>query len=130
MKSLFTKIIEGEIPSYKIDEDDKFFAFLDINPLTEGHVLIVPKQQTDYYFDLPDELLKEMTVYSKKIANAIRKSIRCKRVGIMIMGFDVPHAHLHLIPINVTKDMDITKPRLKLTPEEFKKIAEKIKKEL
>lgn len=130
MKSIFTKIIEGEIPSYKIDEDDKFFAFLDINPLTEGHVLIVPKQQTDYYFDLPDELLKEMTVYSKKIANAIRKSIRCKRVGIMIMGFDVPHAHLHLIPINATKDMDIAKPRLKLTPEEFKKIAEKIKKEL
>lgn len=126
MKSIFSKIIDGEIPSYKIYEDNDFFAFLDINPMSKGHTLLVPKIQIDYFFDLPDDLLQKMTVCSKKIAKAIQLATKCKRVGQMVIGFDVPHAHLHLIPLNSTADINISSPKLKLHTDEFELIKSQI----
>lgn len=126
MATIFTKIIAGEIPCYKIAENDKFFAFLDIKPMAKGHVLVVPKVETDYIFDLDDEVLADMIVYSKKIAKAIAKSISCKRIGLMIVGMEVPHAHIHLIPINEESDMSLANPRLDLTEQELKAIANSI----
>jgi len=126
MASIFSKIIAGEIPSYKIAEDDKFFAFLDINPMAKGHTLVVPKVETDYLFDLDDQLLSEMVVFSKKTAKAIEKAIPCKRIGMMVIGMEVPHAHIHLIPINKESDMNLSNPRLKFSQEELKQIAENI----
>lgn len=126
MASIFTKIVKGEIPSYKIAEDDKFFAFLDINPMAKGHVLVIPKEETDYLFDLSDETLTGMTIFSKKIAKAIKEAISCQRVGMMVIGMEVPHAHIHLIPINKESDMSLTNPRLKLSQEEFQEIAKNI----
>ncbi|HKK61419.1 MAG TPA: HIT family protein [Bacteroidales bacterium] len=126
MASIFTKIIQGEIPSYKIAEDDKFFAFLDINPLSQGHTLIVPKIEEDYLFDLDSVLLGEMMIFSKKVALAIDKVIDCKRVGVAVLGLEVPHAHIHLCPINGIYDIDFSKPKLKLSDEEFRDIANKI----
>ena len=126
MASIFTKIIRGEIPSYKIAEDDKFFAFLDINPLSKGHTLVVPKVEEDYLFDLDSDLLGEMMIFSKKVALAIDKVIDCKRVGVAVLGLEVPHAHIHLCPINGIYDIDFSKPKLKLTDEEFREIADKI----
>lgn len=117
----------GEIPCYKIAEDNNYFAFLDINPLAEGHTLVVPKKETDYIFDLDDELLAGMTVFAKKIARAIGKSVPCKRVGVAVVGLEVPHAHIHLIPISNLGDVDFARPKLKFTPEEFQAIAAKIK---
>ena len=130
MASIFTKIIRGEIPSYKIAEDENYYAFLDINPLAKGHTLIVPKKETDYLFDLDDDLLAGMSVFSKKVALAIENVIPCARIGIAVLGLEVPHAHIHLIPINSETDISFSKPKLKLSDEEFREIAEKIKKAL
>jgi histidine triad (HIT) family protein len=126
MPTIFSRIIKGEIPCYKIAEDDHFFAFLDINPLAEGHTLVIPKEETDYIFDLDDKLLAGMMVFAKKVALAIGKTMPCKKVGIAVLGLEVPHAHIHLIPINELGDIDFMKPKLKFTPEEFKVTAAKI----
>jgi histidine triad (HIT) family protein len=123
MASIFSKIVAGDIPCYKIAENDKFFAFLDINPLAKGHTLVIPKQETDYLFDLDDEQYKDLFVFAKKIAIAIKKTIPCKKVGIAVVGLEVAHAHIHLIPLNDVYDIDFKKDKLKLTPEEFGKIA-------
>ncbi len=126
MSSIFTKIINGEIPSYKIAENDKFYAFLDINPLAKGHTLVIPKQEIDYIFDINDDLLSEMFVFAKKIAKAIEKSISCERIGVTVIGLEVPHAHIHLIPINSITDMDFSKTKLDLSTEEFLQIRDSI----
>ena len=123
MYSIFSKIISGEIPSYKIAENEKFFAFLDIMPLAIGHTLVVPKKEIDYIFDLPENLLAEMMVFSKNVAKKIEKSIECDRIGVSVIGLEVPHAHIHLIPINSIADMDFSKEKLKLSHEEFIKVA-------
>jgi len=126
MASIFTRIINGEIPCYKIAEDENYLAFLDINPLANGHTLIVPKMEIDYIFDLNDELLAGMTVFSKKVAKAIEKSVPCKRIGIAVLGLEVPHAHIHLIPINKLGDINFANPKMKFTPEEFAATAKLI----
>lgn len=128
MSTIFSRIITGEIPSYKIAENDRFYAFLDINPMSKGHTLVVPKQETDYLFDLDDPLLGDMAVFAKKVAKAIGKAIPCKRVGMMVIGLEVPHAHIHLIPIRKEGDMSLANPKLQLPAEEFEEIAEKIRK--
>jgi histidine triad (HIT) family protein len=130
MSSIFTKIVRGEIPCYKIGEDENYFAFLDIHPLAKGHTLVIPKQETDYIFDLDDDLLAGMLVFAKKIARAIDQSIPCKRVGIAVLGLEVPHAHIHLIPINDIGDINFNRDKLKLSPEEFTAIASKIRENL
>jgi histidine triad (HIT) family protein len=130
MESVFSKIAKGEIPSYKIAEDDRYFAFLDINPLAEGHTLVIPKRETDYIFDMGDEELGGMMIFAKKVALALGKAVPCKRIGIAVIGLEVPHAHIHLVPLNSIYDIDFKKPKLKLTPEEFQDIAERIRKEL
>jgi histidine triad (HIT) family protein len=127
MPSIFTKIISGEIPSYKIAEDENYFAFLDIFPLSKGHTLVVPKRETDYLFDLEDDVLAGMMVFSKKVALAIGKSVPCLRVGVAVVGLEVPHAHIHLIPLHSVHDIDFSRPKLKLEKEEFEKIAEAIR---
>lgn len=124
--TIFSKIIAGEIPSYKIAENDRFFAFLDIFPLVEGHVLVVPKAETDKFFDLTDDYLAEILLFAKPIAHAIEKAFICDRCGISVIGLEVPHAHLHLAPINNANDLNFTKGKLKLTADELKKIQEKI----
>ncbi|HDR68347.1 MAG TPA: HIT family protein [Bacteroidaceae bacterium] len=126
MSSVFTKIVRGEIPSYKIYEDDRYYAFLDINPLAKGHTLVIPKVETDYLFDLDDDLIAGMLVVSKKIARAIDKTMNCKRVGVAVLGLEVPHAHIHLIPINSLYDIEFSRPKLKLSTQEFENIAERI----
>ena len=127
MATIFSKIIAGDIPSYKIAEDDKFYAFLDINPMAKGHTLVVPKQATDYIFDLDDALLGEMIIFSKRVAQAIEKAISCKRVGVMVIGLEVPHAHIHLVPIQKEGDLNLSNPKIKLSSDEFIEIADKIK---
>jgi histidine triad (HIT) family protein len=124
--TLFSKIIAGEIPSYKIAENEQFFAFLDIHPLVEGHVLVIPKIEVDKFFDVPDDYLAKMLVFSKPIAKAIEKSFRCNRVGLAVIGLEVPHAHLHLVPINGMDDLNFTRGKLKLKPEQLKAAQEKI----
>jgi histidine triad (HIT) family protein len=124
--TIFSKIIAGQIPSYKIAESDKFFAFLDIFPLREGHVLVVPKIETDKFFDLPEEYLAELLVFARPIAKAIEKSFDCNRCGLSVVGLEVPHAHLHLIPINSADDLNFNRPKLKLTDEQFREIQKKI----
>lgn len=126
MATIFSKIIAGEIPSYKVAEDERFFAFLDINPVAKGHTLVVPKQEIDYLFDLDDELLSGLALFSKKVAVAVKKAVPCQRVGVLVMGLEVPHAHVHLIPIQNEGDLNPSKPKLSLTKEEFKKIADDI----
>lgn len=127
MPTIFSRIISGEIPAYKIAEDEKYLAFLDINPLVEGHTLVIPKQEIDYIFDIEDELLAGMMVFAKKVAAAIGKTMPCKKVGVVVLGLEVPHAHIHLIPINSIYDTEFSKPKLKLSPEKFKEIENKIK---
>lgn len=127
MATIFSRIIAGEIPSYKIAENDKFFAFLDVSPRVKGHTLVVPKKEIDYIFDIEDELLAEMMVFAKRIAKAIETAIPCKRIGVMVLGLEVPHAHIHLLPIQSEKDMNLSNPKLKLEAEEFTEIARKIK---
>ena len=126
MASIFSKIVAGEIPSYKIAETADFYAFLDIFPVAKGHTLVIPKKEVDYYFDLDDELIAEMNVFAKKIAVAIKKAVPCKRIGTTVIGLEVPHAHLHLIPINTMADMNFAN-KMKLSKEEFLEIAESIK---
>lgn len=126
MATIFSRIIKGEIPSYKIAEDEKFYAFLDISPRVKGHTLVVPKLEVDYIFDIDDELLAEMIVFAKKVAKAIEVAIPCKRVGVMVLGLEVPHAHIHLLPLQSENDMNLSNPKLTLTDEEFAEIAEKI----
>lgn len=126
MSSIFTKIVNGEIPSYKVAETEEFYAFLDIFPLTKGHTLVVPKKEIDYIFDIDDKSLAEMMLFSKTIAKAIKSVVPCERVGVAVIGLEVPHAHIHLIPINQMSDIDFAKEKMKLAPEEFADLAQKI----
>ncbi len=126
MATIFSKIVAGEIPSYKVAEDDKFYAFLDISPLVKGHTLVVPKKEVDYIYDLSDEELAAMHVFAKHVALAIQKAFPCRKVGEAVIGLEVPHAHIHLIPIQNESDMLFSNPKLKLSDEEFKSIAERI----
>lgn len=125
--TLFSKIIRGDIPCYKIAEDVKFFAFLDISPMTKGHTLVVPKIEEDYIFDLEDELLGDMMIFSKKIAVAIQKALPCVRVGIVVLGMEIPHAHIHLVPLNNESDLNFRNPKLKLDSDEMSRIADQIR---
>ena len=125
-ESIFTKIIKGEIPSFKIAEDDNFIAFLDIMPLKRGHTLVVPKVQIDYIYDLPNKMLSDLMIFSKKVAKKIESKIECKRIGVAVIGLEVPHAHVHLIPINNLRDMDFSQPKLSLTSSEMQEIADLI----
>ena len=126
MASIFTKIVNREIPAYIVHEDEKFLAFLDINPLKEGHTLIVPKVEVDYIFDLEDQLISDMMIFAKKVAKGIEKVVDCKRVGIAVVGLEVPHCHIHLIPINKIEDMNFSNGPIKLSNEQFLEIAKKI----
>lgn len=128
--TIFSKIIAGQIPSYKIAENEKFFAFLDIAPLVEGHVLVIPKMEVDNLWDVPDEYLQEMLVFAKPIAKAIERSFRCNRCGISVIGLEVPHAHMHLVPINGMNDLNFTRGKMKVTPEQLKATQEKILQQL
>jgi len=129
MASIFTKIVQGEIPSYKVAEDENFLAFLDIFPIAVGHVLVIPKKETDYLFDLDNESYAGLMLFSKRVAVALKKAIPCKKVGVVVLGLEVPHAHIHLVPLNRESDINFSKPKLSLTAEEFSKTAEKIAKE-
>lgn len=126
MASIFTKIVNGEIPCYKVAENDKFLAFLDVNPLVKGHTLVIPKQEVDYIFNLEDNLLGELTVFAKQVALKVEKATPCKRIGVAVIGLEVPHTHIHLIPINSVSDIDFSQPKLKLSPEEFEETLSKI----
>lgn len=130
MSTIFSKIAKGEIPSYKIAEDEDFFVFLDINPMAKGHTLVIPKKEVDYIFDLDDEVLAKLNIFAKKIAIAQKEALQCLRIGSMVIGLEVPHAHIHLIPINKELDMSLSNPRLKLSEEEFIEIANAIKAKL
>ena len=130
MESIFSKIIRGDIPSYKIAEDENYFAFLDINPLAEGHILVIPKQEIDYIFDMEDGLYQGLFLFAKRVATAMRKVIPCERIGIAVIGLEVRHTHIHLVPINTVYDIDFKKPKLKFSPEEFSATAEKVRKAL
>jgi histidine triad (HIT) family protein len=124
--TIFSKIIAGEIPSYKIAEDENFIAFLDVFPLVKGHVLVVPKTEVDKIFDLPDHYLSSMLVFAKPIAHAIEKTMDCNRCGISVMGLEIPHAHMHLVPINSANDLNFTQPKIKLSEEEMEAVRTKI----
>ncbi len=126
MASIFSRIVAGEIPSYKVAENDMFYAFLDINPLAKGHTLVIPKREVDYFFDLTDEEIGAMQVFAKKVATAIKEAYPCVKVGQAVLGLEVPHAHIHLVPMQSEKDMLFTNPKLKLTAEEFAGIAQRI----
>jgi histidine triad (HIT) family protein len=127
--SIFSKIAAGEIPSYKCAENEKFYAFLDINPLAKGHTLVIPRREEDYLFDLSDEELAEMAVFAKRVAIAIKKAFPCVKVGMAVLGLEVPHAHIHLVPMQSEKDMLFSNPKLQLSKEEFEEIAAKIREE-
>jgi len=127
MSSIFTKIVQGEIPSYKIAENDSCFAFLDIQPLREGHTLVIPKLEVDYIFDLPANVYNELWAFAAEISRAINASFDCKRIGVAVVGLEVPHAHIHLIPIDRVSDMDFSKPKLNLGKEQFQSICDRIK---
>jgi len=127
MATIFTRIVNGEIPCYKIAEDDKYFAFLDINPIREGHTLVITKQETDYIFDLNDDTLAGLIVFSKKISKAISSAIPCARIGVAVVGLEIPHTHIHLVPIDTVQDLDFKNPKLRFTPEQFRETAEKIR---
>lgn len=126
MASIFSKIVAGEIPSYKIAENDKFYAFLDINPVVKGHTLVIPKKEIDYIFDIDDNTLGEMMIFAKKVATGIKQAIPCVKVGVAVIGLEVNHAHIHLCPINNEGDLNFANPKLKLTTEEFQQIAASI----
>lgn len=129
MASIFTRIINGEIPCYKVAENDDYFAFLDINPLAEGHTLVVPKMEVDYIFDLDDQTLAGMMLFAKSVAAKIKAAVDCKRVAVVVLGLEVPHAHIHLIPMNSEADVDFHREKLQLTPKQFSQIAEKLSKQ-
>ncbi len=124
--SIFSKIAAGEIPSYKCAENEKFYAFLDINPVAKGHTLVIPRREVDYIFDMEDDEIAEFQVFAKKVAKALRAAFPCKKVAEVVLGLEVPHAHIHLIPMNTETDVDFRKEKLTLTQEEFKEIADKI----
>ncbi len=126
MATIFSKIINGEIPCYKVAEDENHLAFLDINPLAKGHTLVIPKKENDYIFDLADDELQALTLFAKKTAVALKKSVLCKRIGIAVIGLEVPYTHIHLIPMNQVSDMNFANPKLKLSGDELKEISEKI----
>lgn len=130
MASIFSRIATGEIPCYKIAESERYFAFLDINPLTPGHTLVIPKREVDYLYDLDDVEIAEINIFAKKVAEALRKAIPCLRIGSAVIGLEVPHAHIHLIPIQKEKDMLFSNPKLKLSPEEMERIAAEIRAQL
>lgn len=130
MASIFTRIINREIPGHILAEDDTYIAFLDVMPLVHGHVLVVPKQEVDYIFDLDDKTLSGLYIFAKKVAKAIKKAVPCKRVGIAVIGLEVPHTHVHLVPMNSVGDINFTQPKLKPSQEELSAVAEKIRKEL
>ncbi len=126
MASIFTKIVNGEIPCHKIDENDEFLAFLDIMPLAEGHTLVIPKTEVDYIYDLDDDVLGRLHIFAKKVARKIEKVIPCERIGVAVIGLEVPHAHVHLIPLNSVSDINFERPKLNLSQEELTVIAAKI----
>jgi histidine triad (HIT) family protein len=126
MATIFTKIVQGKIPAYKIAEDDKHLAFLDINPLAKGHALAIPKQEVDYVLDMDDKALADLMIFAKKVGKAIEKVVNCKRMGVTIIGLEVPHTHIHLIPINTIYDMDFKQPKLKFSEQEFTALREEI----
>ncbi len=126
MSTVFSKIVNGEIPCYKIAEDENFLAFLDINPIAKGHTLVIPKKEIDYIFDIEDDMYQEFFLFAKKVAASLKKCIQCERIGMAVVGLEVPHAHIHLIPIKSIYDIDFSKPKLKLSNEEFGLIAERI----
>ena len=127
MPSLFSRIVKGEIPAHQVAESDRFLAFLDINPLATGHTLVIPKQETDYLFDLDDETYAGLMAFCKQVAAAIERTVPCKRIGVAVIGLEVPHAHVHLIPINKVSDMNFANPKLKLTAEELAAVASTIR---
>ncbi len=127
MSSIFTKIVNREIPSYTIAEDDRFYAFLDINPLAKGHTLVIPKQEVDYIFDLDNETYEQLWVFAKKVAAKIEKVVPCERIGIAVIGLEVPHAHIHLVPINQVSDINFARPKLQFSAEEMEQLAEAIR---
>ncbi len=126
MASIFTKIVNGEIPCHKVAENDNYLAFLDINPLKKGHVLVIPKQEVDYIFDLSDEVLSGLTLFAKEVSKKIKSAFPCNRIGVTVIGLEVPHAHIHLVPIDTMDDMNFTNPKLNLSSEELQNIAKKI----
>lgn len=126
MSSIFSKIVAGDIPSYKLAEDDNYLAFFDINPLKKGHTLVIPKKEVDYIFDLDNDTYAGLMQFAKRVAHAIEKHVGCKRIAVVVLGLEVPHAHVHLIPIDSEKDVQFSNPRVKMPPEEFKALAEKI----
>jgi histidine triad (HIT) family protein len=128
--TIFSKIISGEIPAYKVAETIDFLAFLDINPLAEGHVLVIPKQEVDYLFDMDDALYTELQIFAKIVATALKKAVPCKKVGVAVIGLEVPHAHIHLIPMNRVDDMNFSRPKLTFTPEELEATGDKIREAL
>lgn len=130
MASIFTKIINGEIPGHKIAETEKFYAFLDVFPLVAGHVLVIPKKEIDYIFDIEDQELSEMIVFAKSIAKAIKKAVPCKRIGMSVIGLEVPHAHIHLVPMNSSNDLNFTREKMKPSDKELFEMAEKIRLQL
>jgi len=125
--TIFSKIVAGEIPAYKVAETNDYLAFLDISPLAEGHVLVIPKQEVDYIFDLDDELYTGLQIFAKIVAKGLRKAIPCKRIGVAVIGLEVPHAHIHLIPMNSVSDLNFARPKLSFTPEQLQATAEKIR---
>lgn len=127
MATIFSKIVSGELPAYKVEENDQFLAFLDIQPIVKGHVLVIPKVEVDYIFDLEDDLLSNMMVFAKGVAKKMDRVFDCERIGVTVIGLEVPHAHIHLIPINGIADMDFSKPKLSLSEVEMKDIASRIK---
>lgn len=129
MASVFTRIVNGEIPSYKVAETENCYAFLDISPLAEGHTLVIPKKEVDYLFDLDDQLYTELQLFAKEVAVALKKAVPCKRVGVAVLGMEVPHAHIHLVPLQSEGDMDFRKEKCFLTPERFEQIAKMIAQE-
>ena len=126
MATIFSKIVNGDIPSYKIAEDARFYAFLDINPVAKGHILVIPKKEIDYLFDIEDDLYQDFLLFAKRIAIGLKKAIPCEKVGLAVIGLEILHAHIHLIPLNTMEDINFSKPKLKLAPEEFDEIAAKI----
>lgn len=130
MATIFSRIIAGEIPSYKVAEDENYYAFLDINPLAKGHTLVIPKREVDYFFDLTDEEIGAMQIFAKHVAEGIKRAYPCIKVGQAVLGLEVPHAHIHLVPMQSERDMLFTNPKLKLTPEEFTEVAANIAKEI
>lgn len=126
MATIFSRIVAGEIPCYKVAENERFFAFLDIAPLAKGHTLVIPKREVDYFYDLEDDELQEMILFAKQIAKKIKATTQCKKVATVVLGLEVPHAHIHLVPMNTEKDVDFSKEKLSLTPEEFVEIAKSL----